>query len=99
MVLQPLVENAVRHGVARREAPVHVRIEAFAESNRLHLRVTDDGPGLPIGWTLDGATGVGLKNTRARLAALYGADGCLDLERAAGGGVRADILIPLRQST
>jgi signal transduction histidine kinase len=76
-----------------------VRIEAFAESNRLHLRVTDDGPGLPIGWTLDGATGVGLKNTRARLAALYGADGCLDLERAAGGGVRADILIPLRQST
>ncbi|HTD63051.1 MAG TPA: histidine kinase, partial [Gemmatimonadaceae bacterium] len=97
MVLQPLVENAVRHGVARREAPVHVRIEAFAESNRLHLRVTDDGPGLPIGWTLDGATGVGLKNTRARLAALYGAGGSLDLERAAGGGVQADILIPLRQ--
>ena len=99
MVLQPLVENAVRHGVARREAPVHVRIEAFAESNRLHLRVTDDGPGLPIGWTLDGATGVGLKNTRARLAALYGAGGCLDLERAAGGGVRADVMIPLHQST
>jgi len=99
MVLQPLVENAVRHGVARREAPVHVHIEAFAESNRLHLRVTDDGPGLPIGWTLDGATGVGLKNTRARLAALYGAGGCLDLERAAGGGVRADVMIPLHQST
>ena len=99
MVLQPLVENAVRHGVARREAPVHVRIEAFAESNRLHLRVTDDGPGLPIGWTLDGATGVGLKNTRARLAALYGAGGCLDLDRAAGGGVQADVMIPLRRST
>ncbi len=98
MVLQPLVENAVRHGVARREAPVHVRIEAFAESNRLHLRVTDDGPGLPVGWTLDRATGVGLKNTRARLAALYGGDGCLGLDRAIGGGVQANIIIPLRPS-
>ncbi len=97
LVLQPLVENAVRHAVARREAPVHVRIEAFAESDRLHLRVTDDGPGLPAGWTLDRATGVGLKNTRARLAALYGTNGCLDVNGASGGGVRADITIPLRR--
>jgi LytS/YehU family sensor histidine kinase len=98
LVLQPLVENAVRHGVARREAPVHVRIEVFAEDDRLHLRVTDDGPGLPVGWTIDAVTGVGLKNTRARLAALYGANGSLDVERGAGGGVQADITIPLRRS-
>jgi signal transduction histidine kinase len=62
------------------------------------LRVTDDGPGLPVGWTLDAATGVGLKNTRARLAALYGANGSLEVERASGGGVRADITIPLHRS-
>jgi two-component system LytT family sensor kinase len=99
LVLQPLVENAVRHGVARREAPVHVQIEILAEADRLHLRVTDDGPGLPAGWTLDGATGVGLKNTRARLAALYGAEARLDVERASGGGVRADITIPRHEST
>jgi signal transduction histidine kinase len=98
LVLQPLVENAVRHAVARREAPVHVRIDVFAESDRLHLRVTDNGPGLPVGWTLDGVTGVGLKNTRARLAALYGANGCLDVERASDGGVRAVITLPLRRS-
>ena len=98
LVLQPLVENAVRHAVARREAPVHVRIEVFAEDDRLHLRVTDDGPGLPVGWTIDAVTGVGLKNTRARLAALYGANGSLDVERCAGGGVQADITIPLRRS-
>jgi LytS/YehU family sensor histidine kinase len=96
LVLQPLVENAVRHGVARREAPVHVRIEGFAESDRLHLRVTDDGPGLPAGWTLDAATGVGLKNTRARLAALYGQNGRLDVASAHGGGVQAEVVIPLR---
>jgi two-component system, LytTR family, sensor kinase len=98
LVLQPLVENAVRHAVARREAPVHVRIDAFAESDRLHLRVTDDGPGLPLGWTLEDATGVGLKNTRGRLAALYGANGRLDVRSANGGGVQADIVIPLRRS-
>ena len=99
LVLQPLVENAVRHAVARREAPVHVRIDVFAESSdRLHLRVTDDGPGLPVGWTLDRATGVGLKNTRARLAALYGEDGRLEVEGTNGGGVQADITIPLRPS-
>jgi two-component system, LytTR family, sensor kinase len=98
LVLQPLVENAVRHAVARREAPVHVRIDLFAEADRLHLRVTDDGPGLPIGWTLDRATGVGLSNTRARLAALYGANGSLDVAGAAGGGVQADVTIPLRRS-
>jgi two-component system, LytTR family, sensor kinase len=96
LVLQPLVENAVRHAVARREAPVHVRVAMFAESDRLHLRVSDDGPGLPAGWTLDHATGVGLKNTRARLAALYGAGGSLEVARADGGGVRADVIIPLR---
>ena len=99
LVLQPLVENAVRHGVARREAPVHVRIDVFADSDRLHLRVTDDGPGLPVGWTLDGATGVGLKNTRARLAALYGAEAHLNIERVSTGGVCADITIPRREST
>lgn len=98
LVLQPLVENAVRHGVARREAPVHVCVEAFAESDRLHLRVTDDGPGLPVGWTLDGVTGVGLKNTRDRLAALYGANGRIDINRTPGGGVQADITIPLRSA-
>jgi two-component sensor histidine kinase len=98
MVLQPLVENAVRHGVARREAPVHVHIEVFAEADRLHLRVTDDGPGLPVGWTIDAVTGVGLKNTRARLAALYGANGSLDVERGTGGGVQANITIPLHRT-
>lgn len=99
LVLQPLVENAVRHAVARREAPVHVRVDVFAESGRLHLRVTDDGPGLPVGWALDRVTGVGLKNTRARLAALYGAEGRLDVEGATSGGVQADVTIPLRRST
>lgn len=96
LVLQPLVENAVRHGVARREAPVHVRVDIFAVSDRLHLRVTDDGPGLPVGWTLAAATGVGLRNTRARLAALYGENGRLDVASGPGGGVQAEVVIPLR---
>ena len=70
-VLQPLVENALRHGIARRAEAGLVQVSAHREGDQLVLTVRDDGPGLPT-TPSNTPSGVGLSNTRARLAALYG---------------------------
>lgn len=92
-LLQPLVENAIRHGVARRETATLVRIEARRDGDELVLSVTDDGPGL----TPEPTLGVGLRNTRERLATLYGARARLDLVRTTEGGTRAAVRLPFRE--
>jgi two-component system, LytTR family, sensor kinase len=81
LVLQPLVENAVRHAVAPRETGGRVRVDARRAGRMLRLTVTDDGPGLPPDGPAAGF-GIGLANTRERLAQLYGADHRLALEPA-----------------
>ena len=98
LVLQPLVENAVKHGVSKNAGPGHIRIQAWRDGERLHLRVADDGPGLPA-YSEPVAEGVGLKNTRRRLHELYGAAGRLSLQRANGslngsGGLAATLSLP-----
>ena len=92
-VLQPLVENAIRHGLARRIEATMLRIEASREGDELVLIVTDDGPGPAEGVGLEG---VGLANTRERLATLHGARARLTLDRAPGGGARAMVRLPYR---
>ena len=92
-VLQPLVENALEHGVRRLDGPGCVEIEASREEDRLVLSVRDNGSGTP-----DGAReglGIGLTNTRARLAALYGANAELRLTPRAHGGMEAALRLPL----
>jgi hypothetical protein len=78
LILQPVVENAVKYGVAKSRKPVTVRISAYEEAGRLHLKVKDDGE-VPADEDSDGAgTGVGLRNVADRLTARYGARaGCL----------------------
>jgi two-component system LytT family sensor kinase len=95
-LLQPLVENALRHGIARRADAGLVQVSAWREGGQLVLRVYDDGPGLGSALTAGG--GVGLSNTRARLAALYGHDTTLDVENAEGGGVIATVRLPYREA-
>ncbi len=95
-VLQPLVENALEHGVARRAGAGRVEVAAEADGGTLRLTVTDDGPGLAPARATDGSEGVGLGNTRLRLEQLYGTEGRLSLEPAPGGGTRAVVEIPLR---
>lgn len=70
-VLQPLIENAIRHGVSRRVGPRRIEIAARREQDRLRLEVRDNGAGLPAGWDLKGRRGIGLSNTQARLRHLY----------------------------
>lgn len=90
LVLQPLVENAYEHGLAGREGGGHIHIAATRVSDRLQLVVQDDGAGA------QGAenNGIGLRNTRDRLAQLHGTHASLVLEQPAGGGTRAVITLP-----
>jgi two-component system LytT family sensor kinase len=92
-VTQPLVENALEHGIARRRGPGRVEIAARRENGVLELSVSDDGPGV----TAAPSTGIGLSNTRARLHQLYGAASTLTLEAVDGGGTRAVVRIPYRE--
>ena len=71
-ILQPLLENAIRHGIATRSAPGQIEIQAWCEGDALHLSVRDDGPGLAVNWDIERQAGVGLSNTRERLKRLYG---------------------------
>lgn len=96
LVLQPLVENAVRHGLARRVEATLLRIEARREGDDLVLTVTDDGPG-PDPGAGPRPEGVGLANTRERLALLYGDHGRLELTRSAAGGAAATVRLPYRE--
>jgi two-component system LytT family sensor kinase len=95
-VLQPLVENALRHGLARRVTATLLKIEARREGDELVLRVTDDGPG-PGEAPAEVTTGVGLMNLRERLASLYGARARLELVGTPGGGAVATVRLPYRE--
>ncbi len=95
--IQPLVENAIRHGVAGRATLGTVVISARRLGNRLEIRVEDDGVGLPAGWALERSQGLGLSLTRARIEGVY-PDGSsqFSVTRREGGGTTASILLPLR---
>jgi len=93
LILQPLVENAIRHGVEARAAAGLVHVEVAREGEMLRLRVTDDGPGPRANGRRGG---VGLGNTRERLAHLYGAAHRFELAPGEDGGAVALVEIPLR---
>jgi two-component system, LytTR family, sensor kinase len=93
LILQPLVENAVKHGVSRTTAPVQVEIRAHREGDELVLTVSDNGPPLKLVSLGDG--GIGLANVRDRLAARFGAAATLEAEAVPSGGFTAVIRLPL----
>ena len=97
-VLQPLVENAIRHGLTGRVAAGCIEISARIADGRLTLRVADNGVGLRQVVTRPGY-GIGLTNVRERLATLYGAGEQLRLFDAAGGGAVAEVALPARRAT
>lgn len=97
LVLQPLAENAVKHGVESVRGPAELRIEATGEDGRLVLLVGNSGPRLRVeeGDREDRDGGVGLRNTRDRLRTLYGPDAAIELRRGTGGGAEAVVRLPL----
>jgi len=98
LLLQPLVENAVRHGIAPRGAPGVVRISARRDDGLLRLEVRDDGVGFPVGPSDMPRRGVGLPNTRARLVQLYGERHTFEVRGADEGGTVTTVTIPFRRA-
>jgi sensor histidine kinase YesM len=96
MLLQPLVENAIRHGVSPRAAGGTVTVSARRDANQLLISIEDDGVGMPENRA---AAGVGLANTRTRLAHLYGRAHSMQIRPAPGGGsgTIVDIRLPFRR--
>jgi two-component sensor histidine kinase len=99
LILQPLVENAVRHGIAPRPERGHIDIRARRENEKLHVEIMDDGPGLPADPSGGKREGVGLSNARARLQQMYGDAHKFTLSNRAGGGVIVTLCVPFREIT
>ncbi len=100
LCLQPVVENAIRHGLGRSSAASRVAVHARRDGGTLVLTVEDDGPGLAAAAAAAAPgkpPGIGLANTRARLAQLYGAHASLTIEDVAPHGVRATVRLPYRE--
>jgi len=99
LILQPIVENALKHGLGPKPGPGHLWITAEADGNQVRLRVEDDGVGPAIGvLKLNGSNGrsngVGLENVAQRLHALYQDQGRMTIEVQQAGGTRVTILLP-----
>lgn len=93
MLLQPLVENAIKHGLEAHSNAGRVVITSRKDGNSLWLAVTDDGPGYKVPSARKGS-GVGIANVRSRLTQLYGAKHSFDVSDAHGGGTQVTIQIP-----
>lgn len=97
LILQPLVENAIRHGLAVRNQPGHIEVVAERVGERLRMRVQDDGVGLaPL--SESARRGIGLRNASERLRQLHGTDHHFKLAEAPGGGAVVEIDIPYRRA-
>jgi two-component system LytT family sensor kinase len=96
LLLQPLVENALRHGISRLSSGGEIRIAASHDEHSLHLLVRDNGPGLGNGDAPPSKAGLGLKATRERLETMFGDAQAFEVRSPAEGGVEACVRIPFR---
>lgn len=97
LFMQPLVENAIRHGIASRARGGSIRVEAEQMGERLDVRVIDDGVGLPAGWSMEHDAGLGLSVTRERIAGFHPEGATrFSVSASAGGGTQVDVSFPYR---
>lgn len=94
LIVQPLVENALRHGLAPRVEPGSLTVRARRENGCTRIDVEDSGVGLPDGWSIETTAGTGLRNLMSRLEAEFGNRGSLEVTRRPEGGVRSTVSIP-----
>ncbi len=97
LLLQPLVENAIKHGISQRVAGGTVRIAGQCDQGCLRLSVYNDGPHLPTDWQAT-HTGVGIGNLRTRLQILHGNQSELSLKPVAAGGVEVVVTLPFKEA-
>lgn len=93
LAVQPLIENAIRHGIARQGTPGRIEVSAARRGDQLGIRVYNDGPPLDAEWRQAHAAGIGLRNTSLRLQHLYGERASLSVVNM-NGGVVAELLLP-----
>jgi LytS/YehU family sensor histidine kinase len=96
LLLQPLVENAIKHGVAKRVVGGSVRVTGARKDGSVHLSVYNDGPSFPKDWETTSA-GVGLANLRTRLQILHGRASELQMRSAGADGVEVVVTVPLQE--
>jgi signal transduction histidine kinase len=96
LILQPLAENALRHGIGRSTGAGLIEISSHTENGSLRLSVIDNGAGLPSDWQLKSGAGIGLTNTAARLKQLYNDDHRFDISNRNEGGVEVVVVIPFK---
>ena len=97
LIVQPLVENAIRHGISRRASGGTVTVTAQHGPGQLEIRIADDGVGLPTGWTLETSSGMGLSVTRERILGLHpDGNSSFSVRPRGGGGTEVEISLPLR---
>jgi hypothetical protein len=94
LVVQPLVENALKHGLTPRVRAGTLAVRASVHDGRIRIDVEDDGVGLPEGWTMTASRGTGLRNLASRLAAEFGDQAVLAVSARDSGGVLASITLP-----
>jgi len=99
MILQPLVENAIKHGIAPRSGGGRIDIHAVRSNGHLEINVSDDGLGVPFGDLENLPEGVGLSNTRRRLRHLYGDQHQFDLRSTDNGGLSVNLVIPFKDAS
>src|SRR5580698_2133814 len=95
LILQPMVENAIKHGIAKRAQGGAVRILASRSNDMLTLSVYNDGPSLPT--NSEPHSGIGISNIRTRLQSLYGDDFKLNMQNQAPGGVEVSVSVPFKE--
>jgi two-component system, LytTR family, sensor kinase len=96
LILQPMVENAIQHGIGKRVEGGQIRIAASRVDGVLSMSVYNSGPPLPADWE-EARSGVGISNTRTRLQNLYGEACVLELRNCESGGVEASLSLPYRE--
>lgn len=96
LLLQPLVENAIQHGVSPKRGPGRVTVSGRIVGDQLQLEVSDDGVGIEDGQYQRAREGIGLSNTRERLSRLYGASSKLVMKSEPGRGTMVSIVLPCR---
>jgi sensor histidine kinase YesM len=96
LILQPLVENAVRHGVEAQSEPCHILIEAKQKADHIKISIADTGPGLQTKNPTHERSGLGLENVKSRLKSVYGEDASFSIKDREGGGVKVTLCLPLQ---
>ena len=98
LILQPMVENAIQHGIAKRVQGGAIHITALRSNGRLTLNVYNDGPRLPEGWEKN-RSGIGISNVQTRLQGLYGQAFELTMRNQEPGGVEVSLSVPFKDDS